>query len=593
MPGRNLTINANFAINSYTLTYFLDEKGEVYREKSFKFGETVTLNPNAPQKTGHTFSGWDKETPTTMPANDVSITAQWTKNKYLLTLYLTDSTDYYTEKFAEIEVEYDTVLNDALTVETPVAPYGYRFAGWNFGEFSTMPAHNMDANAIWEAITVNLTLHYGNDTSEYTVQCGKSLKPYLDDVALDTENYLFDGTWQYENGYTVSEDAVAATSDLILTANSSKRVAVYVYAPTDHPIRANASMYLYSSNFEDFNNTVLSKICGTVQLRFTLTNLQCLGTFVTISSNGTQYLSKTCNSNLNSFSIEVPYQSLKSGLLINWTAISSSSAPFSLSDIQIEAVANDNYCVEMVLSGSNNTPTYQLFTFNSLDEVNTITYTVPTKASTTRTFTTEPITVTGSVYYAFDGWKANGTAVNIVNNKLQLKSLLKNTRLITLNGSFSESHYGDYTPSVTMSHSFDSISVNRSGLFDRALDMTSIKNLMSKYSLTLTKIDISMHIKETDDAYQEVYLSTMRCEMKNGANYFNGVKGGADIYGHGSIETVPGKKGEGDFNASVSVNYSAAALPDTIYLTLGAWGGSALKNSAWTASNIKITYHFA
>lgn len=223
MPARDLTINAIFVINSYTLTYYMEKNGEVYREKSFTFGEAVTLKPNDPQKTGHTFSGWDKEAPATMPAHDVSICGQWKKNSYSLTLYLTDSTDYYTEKFAEVEVEYDAVLAD-LTLPTPdsnIAPYGKRFENWNFGEFTKMPAHNIDATAIWDAITVNLTLHYGDETLKYTATYGKSLQPYLN-VVPNTDRYVFDGTWQDENGYTVSEDAVVATSDsdLVLTANS-------------------------------------------------------------------------------------------------------------------------------------------------------------------------------------------------------------------------------------------------------------------------------------------------------------------------------------------------------------------------------------
>ena len=89
MPASDVTITGSFTINKYKLTYTLD--GEEYKTAEVDYGTALTPE-EAPVKEGYTFSGWS-EIPETMPANDVTITGTFTANKYKLT-YMVDGEEY-------------------------------------------------------------------------------------------------------------------------------------------------------------------------------------------------------------------------------------------------------------------------------------------------------------------------------------------------------------------------------------------------------------------------------------------------------------------------------------------------------------------
>ncbi len=75
MPAQDVVITGSFTINTYKLTYMVDD--EVYKEVEVTFGATITTEAE-PAKEGYTFSGWS-EIPETMPANDVIITGSFSK----------------------------------------------------------------------------------------------------------------------------------------------------------------------------------------------------------------------------------------------------------------------------------------------------------------------------------------------------------------------------------------------------------------------------------------------------------------------------------------------------------------------------------
>ena len=78
-----LTLTAKWQINRYTITFDTAGGSEV-PSITQDYGTAITP-PAAPTRTGYTFAGWDKTIPTTMPAGDMAITAQWQLNQYTIT----------------------------------------------------------------------------------------------------------------------------------------------------------------------------------------------------------------------------------------------------------------------------------------------------------------------------------------------------------------------------------------------------------------------------------------------------------------------------------------------------------------------------
>ncbi len=72
----DITLHAKWAINQYTIS-FNSAGGIEVASITQDYGTEVTA-PVAPTRAGYTFAAWDKDVPATMPAKDVTLTAQWT-----------------------------------------------------------------------------------------------------------------------------------------------------------------------------------------------------------------------------------------------------------------------------------------------------------------------------------------------------------------------------------------------------------------------------------------------------------------------------------------------------------------------------------
>ena len=135
----NVTLYAKWAANTYTITFDTAGGSEI-APITQDYGTVITA-PEAPTREGYTFIGWDKEIPTTMPAENMTVTAQWEINRYTITFDTAGGSE-----ITPITQDYGTVIT------APEAPEreGYTFIGWDKAIPETMPAENITLKARWK-----------------------------------------------------------------------------------------------------------------------------------------------------------------------------------------------------------------------------------------------------------------------------------------------------------------------------------------------------------------------------------------------------------------------------------------------------------
>ena len=135
----NITLYAKWAANTYTITFDTAGGSEI-APITQDYGTVITA-PEAPTREGYTFIGWDKAIPTTMPAENMTVTAQWEINQYTITFDTAGGSE-----IAPITQDYGT----AITAPANPTREGYTFIGWDREIPTTMPAENMTVTAQWK-----------------------------------------------------------------------------------------------------------------------------------------------------------------------------------------------------------------------------------------------------------------------------------------------------------------------------------------------------------------------------------------------------------------------------------------------------------
>lgn len=193
----NVTITAIYKLNSYTIKFILNnEEDDVVLTQDY--GTAITAP--TPEMTGYTFDGWDKTVPETMPANDVTITAQWKINKYTITFVLGNGKDNVV-----LTQDYGT----AITAPVPEATAEQSFDGWDKTVPKTMPAEDVTITAQWKTRKYTLTFINFDGTTVYTaeVEYGASIDSHFEtaDSAATYDDILdYDG-WYKVDGTRIDE----------------------------------------------------------------------------------------------------------------------------------------------------------------------------------------------------------------------------------------------------------------------------------------------------------------------------------------------------------------------------------------------------
>ena len=130
---------AKWEINQYTIT-FDTNGGSKIAPITQDYGTKITA-PADPTRKGYTFKGWDKEIPKTMPAENMTVKAQWEINQYTITFDTNGGSE-----IAPITQDYGT----EITVPDNPTRKGYTFKGWDKEIPETMPAENITITARWK-----------------------------------------------------------------------------------------------------------------------------------------------------------------------------------------------------------------------------------------------------------------------------------------------------------------------------------------------------------------------------------------------------------------------------------------------------------
>ena len=139
MPADNITVKAQWEINQYTITFDTNGGSEI-APITQDYGTEITA-PDNPTRKGYTFKGWDKEIPETMPAENITVKAQWEINQYTIAFDTNGGSE-----IAPITQDYGT----EITAPDNPTRKGYTFKGWDKEIPKTMPAENITITARWK-----------------------------------------------------------------------------------------------------------------------------------------------------------------------------------------------------------------------------------------------------------------------------------------------------------------------------------------------------------------------------------------------------------------------------------------------------------
>ncbi|TLG73008.1 InlB B-repeat-containing protein [Culicoidibacter larvae] len=287
MPAANTTLYAQFSINTYTTTFNNDG---VETTSDVVYGGTIT-EPAAPSKEGYTFNGWFTAatggtqwnfSTGTMPANNMTLYAQYSVNAYTLSFDIATNGGSGTAPTAQ-------TINYGVKATKPADPSktGYSFAGWfdaatdgNAWDFDTktMPANNVTLYAQFSVDSYTVTFNNDGATTTESVTYGALVPKPVNPTKLGyTFNGWFDAQtggneWNFStdtmptNNVTLYAQYSANTYTLTFDAKGGSAVTA-INAATDTPIDIDANVTTKAGytflGWYDINDT---QVTGTITM---------------------------------------------------------------------------------------------------------------------------------------------------------------------------------------------------------------------------------------------------------------------------------------------------------------------------------------
>lgn len=192
----SLVLSIYYSRNQYTITYANTD----LEPDTYYYGATVSAR--TPEKAGYAFQGWEEEVPSTMPAQNITLTAKWNENP-------ADYTDYDIAVAAanakKAEANYDKTYTEASRKALDAA-LAVDVSGKKLSEQGVVDAQTAAINAAvkgLEKMTYNATFYV--DGAEYRVVSTKVGEQIIAPENPTKEGFVFTG-WDKKVGVMGTED---------------------------------------------------------------------------------------------------------------------------------------------------------------------------------------------------------------------------------------------------------------------------------------------------------------------------------------------------------------------------------------------------
>ncbi|MBF7096367.1 InlB B-repeat-containing protein [Alkalibacter mobilis] len=226
--NQNLVLQLYYTRNNYDII-FNSNGGSPVDRMTYEFEETVAP-PVDPTKENYDFIGWDPSLPTTMPANELTVTAQWGPQNYDIT-YVLDGGTNYTGAPTAYTIESDDIIFGEPTKT------GYTFDGWYDGAEDGSPVEGIPTGStgdvtVYAMWTVNSYTVTYDITGDYFAQAGYSTQTYEYGQTITSEaapvqaGYTFGG-WS-ELPVTMPANNLTSTGYFTPNGNTAYKVEHYL-----------------------------------------------------------------------------------------------------------------------------------------------------------------------------------------------------------------------------------------------------------------------------------------------------------------------------------------------------------------------------